>query len=116
MRPRPTRLGDAVRQQLQQAMPSGASLCVYFNEWKNNSCAKAAKAVEQGRVYPDCIWTKNIDEQRSTQAQQWSQLKDVCEAQGRPCVVKKLEPLKIPWLIDCYRDYTTWFTGDYDNP
>ena len=27
---------------------------------------------------------------------------------------------KIPWLIDCYRmiiyDYTTWFTGDYDNP
>lgn len=24
MRPRPTRLGDAVRQQLQQAMPSGA--------------------------------------------------------------------------------------------
>ena len=91
MRPRPTRLGDAVRQQLQQAMPSGASLCVYYcNEWKNHSCAKAAKAVEQGRVYLDCIWTKNIDEQRSTQAQQWSQLKDVCEAQGRPCVVKKL--------------------------
>ena len=27
------------------------------------------------------------------------------------------EPLKIPWLIDCYLgDYTTWFTGDYDNP
>ena len=32
---------------------------------------------------------------------------------------KPTEPLKIPWLIDCYRaigDYTTWFTGDYDNP
>ena len=27
-----------------------------------------------------------------------------------------IELLKIPWLIDCYRDYTTWFTGDHDNP
>ena len=24
------------------------------------------------------------------------------------------EPLKIPWLIDCYRGFNpTWFTGDY---
>ena len=32
-------------------------------------------------------------------------------------LLTQFEPLKIPWLIDCYSgSKTTWFTGDHDNP
>ena len=39
------------------------------------------------------------------------------EVTDQPTIPIQIEPLKIPWLIDCYRGFNpTWFTGDYDNP